>query len=356
MDIAGIKNILFLTHPESDYGGAFLYNGLCQYYGADAVFDFPIKRSHHGECHNYTLPGRDQGVTGPLPWMSPYVSPWGEYNDAPTRFGIFTEGLDEVVCAKLRDGFFQLIVLESLRDMAMQAYKIVAPFIGNTPLVVHDGEDYAGIHPNTPRAKLILKREVLKNKRTDYAPNVIPFPFSFPTNKMDEIMRHESGVPYSYDVTFMAGRTCDTRQEVADCIRESDLNHHVVLSPDSPRNGVVCRDTGLMPWGQYLDLMASSRAAVSVRGFGWDTCRAWEIPACTMMIRDTLGIEIPDDFQHMQNALIANNHHEFVQFARWAKENEKDAEGLAVNGHAHLMARHTNLQRVSYLLERLSGV
>ena len=179
--------VLYINHPESDYGGAFLHNGLCQLLGDTNIFDYPIKKSYHGEVHTYSLPDIPNGVTGPLGWMrdTPHANAWDACHLANVG-----EQTDEMIAAELphliQQGFFQLAVVESTRLISMQKYRDFYSLLkdNNIPIVVHQGDDYeqmGDLHGVPPT--LILKREFKRDwpdNLQSHGTPVIPFQFSFP--------------------------------------------------------------------------------------------------------------------------------------------------------------------------------
>jgi len=358
--------VLFLNHPESDFGGAFLYNGLCQLIGEENVFDYPYKKSYHGEVHTYSIPKIENGVTGPLPWMQPTGNPWtlfGAWGDIEDDKMLF-----EIAYKQLREGFFDLVVVESARDLAVRAYQQLKIRDLGMKVVVHDGEDYEDLlHDilNEMSPTLILKREFQKHWPDNHQAaggDVIPFPFSFPypyTRKSSEDVPYEKIraltriSTHPDDVTAMMGRTWPMRQEVADVIRGCDeFKHNVAISPDTSEDRF--QKTSLLPYFDYLKAMARSKIAVNVRGYGWDTCRYWEAPFCTVMATTDPGILIPHAFAHETTCISFNTPQECVaELRHFLKEDPAALESIRRDGRAHALKYHTNRERVRYMFERL---
>ncbi len=75
-----MMKILFLNHPEQDYGEFFLFDGLCELFGDENIVTFPWKKSYYGIAdRGYILDDGKRGSTSPCPYMKKrYVDPWSE--------------------------------------------------------------------------------------------------------------------------------------------------------------------------------------------------------------------------------------------------------------------------------------
>lgn len=346
--------VLYLDHPESDYGSAFLFDGLNCVFGSEDVFDYPKKLSYHGKVHLYSTSQIQNGMTGPLAWMpNGYPENFPELDDAAYQ---------QQIRDMLKTGEFGLVVLGSMREGAMQAFTALEQEIreANIPIVVHCGEDSEGLDRSDLskldqiRPKLILKREVPASQDAPGVFNgakVVPFTFSCPKNAVRAILDANPTVSLGCDAAFLLGRTHDKRQEVADALRNAqDLHTYVSLSPDMSRN--LPNET-LLPWHDYMSLMLRSRCGISVRGHGIDTCHSWETPAMTVMVRDRLDLRIPNDFSHGVNCMLYDSADECVQHVRTLKQNPDLRQELRSRGFEHLMKYHTTEARVRYMMEFL---
>jgi len=346
--------VLFICHPESDYGGGFLFSGLCDVLGDKNVYDYPLKPSYHGQVHNYSiLPHIVDGHTGPAAWevshgyaYSNVAEPHGEIRDL-----IHTKGFDFCVVESLRSGAVSNFC--GLRDELRHA---------GIPVVLHDGEDHPfllscarGSNIKAIDFALILKRELWKNTypspEFDFeGTKVIGFPFSAVSTS---IVRAISTVEKEkeLEISFLAGRTCDERQHVADALRDSGFDSYVAIAPDD-RNSPVT----LKCWEHYIATMRDSKIAVSVRGFGLDTVRFWESPLCTLMLTD-----LPE--LHYVNPLVDGVHcvrfsgaHDCVVKARDLLEDEERRRTIFDAGRRFVMEHHTNHARAQYLIHTLRAM
>ena len=343
-------NVLFLNHPESDYGGAMLWNGLCETLGAEHVYDWPLKRSYHGETHNYTLPSGDPGCTCPSPWVPAWPYAY-ESEDV--------ECINDLISSK----FFDFVVVESLRADALYAFDFFSGLIhsANLPVVVHDGEDFSRVpwnRLNEIKPRVFLKRELiddgsLRSPSPDSEENgirIVGFPFSAASLAIDEIAPEDVG-DEPYLVTFSAGATYPLRQAIADALRDryGDKKVYIAISPDSSRSG--SESNALLPWWNYIARMKSSLVGVSVRGFGWDSVRFWETALSTTLVTDKRPILFTNQYQHGHNAYVYEETPE--NCIRVVDEALSDIDRLGEIRErciAHTRTYHTNEARAKTLL------
>jgi hypothetical protein len=109
-----------------------------------------------------------------------------------------------------------------------------------------------------------------------------------------------------------------------------------------------------LPWASYIDILARSRIAISVRGSGFDTYRYWEIPAAgALLLAETPGIVIPGNFVDGREAVFAP----VGELALRARELlERDTDAIAAAGRARLKAAHTSVHRAQVVLDALAAL
>ena len=349
-----IKTVLYLNHAEADYGGSFLFNGLCHVLGDENVWDYPLKLSYHGEVHHYQLDGRDPGLTAPCPWMPSRALPWEGARDDQAYF-------DEIT-RKLRRGEFDLVVVESFRPLAVATFNRLKYDIRSNGLTViaHDGEDFDTIQMGAftdVMPRVLLKREmthgqyeIAPTRMRAYHTHVEPFPFSWPepTWFVDACPRIDCNdwAP-TYDVAFSCGRTWEGRQHVADALRLcSDFRHWVAISPDD-----LGENVGLAPWPIYLGILQSSQMGINVRGYGYDTVRFWETAANTVLVTERLPLHMPAPFNHGSTCLMYDHYDEVVPLIREWKNRPDELTAIYRNGYEHLLRHHTNRARAQRALQ-----
>ena len=338
-------NVLFINHPEADYGGAFLFNGLCQYFGDKNVYDIPLKHSYHGIVHHYNTPQIHSGVTAPLPWT-------------PTRdyaWQLPEAELLEQARALLRAGFFSLVVVESNRYFARRTFLDLKPEIAaaGIPVVVHDGEDYTAMNLKfltETRAAVYLKRECQKGSQQPIKiadTHVLAFPFSSPIQPTSDVPNATHFDQRRYDVAMLFGATNIIRDQLVNTFREhyrGNLYAAINSEQDAPQ--------GLQAWPNYVATMQDAKLVVAAAGYGEDTVRYWEAPAFSAMLTQDVNLLIPNPFVHGETCLMFNTPMEAVALAQSTPVER--LQEIYENGWYHLMAYHTNRARIKYLMEYMS--
>jgi len=346
-----MRNILFLTHPESDYGGAMLYQGLCEILGDDRVWDYPIKWSYHGEVHVYSTPSIAHGITDCLPWFRRRKCNWPV--ELAGRGTLLSEDLERLAAQRLSDGFFTCVVVESERHWAKEAYARLRNTIedARVPVVVHDGEDHDRLDIlKTIPADILLKRELPKAQYTsgDFKydnTRVVAFPFSCPETKILEALSSQTALVH-YDAALLCGNTHPWRQRAANALRDDpEIVEYVAIAPDE---GNTDSDK-LLVWPDYIRTMAKSRFAVNVRGFGYDTVRFWEAALCSALLTLRPEIHIPHPYEDGNTALFFDSAKTLCDIVKYTSK--FDTFRIYVNGYKHTLQYHTNAARARSLLE-----
>lgn len=318
--------ILYLEHPEADFLSAMVYLGLCEILGADEVVVYPFKRSYHGETHyypdQYSDVPRPGGVTAPFDWFTapPGGREWSR---------------DEVI-ANISN--FHLIVLASPRKVNVAALTDLIQAVGRDKLphlVILDGEDYSRIRTDLIarfRPRTYFKRELLPGAGGDC--RILPCPFA-------SQLAERSAVDKTIDVFFIGGNTWPARVQACDALQRAFGDRFV---------GGMQRH---VPYAEYIDTIASAKVAISVRGWGNDTTRFWEIPSTpeTLLVADKLPMIKPHPFEHGVHALYFDNNDHLVELVRQALADEPWRRRIAAAGNAHLRAYHTVRARAQYVLD-----
>ena len=345
-------NILYLDHQESDYGSAYLFDGLNEVLGGGSIYTNPRKWSYYGKVHNYSTAYIPNGMTAPLAWSRAYEGPLMNLSD---------DEYDREVERLLGEGFFNLVIVASMRENSVRRFKELYERIRRcgVPVVVHDGEDFQGTNTfqqeffALAQTRILLKREIPTGEalQMQNVGKVLPFPFSCPIRAVEGRIERSMPPPIEFDATFMLGRTHNARQEVFNELHKAtDLHMYLSLQPDEDRNG---RTEVHLPWDDYIRLMNRSACAVSVRGFGVDTCRYWEIPAVTVMVADRVNLTLNNPFENGKNALFYDTPQGCVDLIKALKNNPNLRSDLYQAGVEHLKKYHTTEARARYLLENL---
>ena len=196
--------ILYLTHPEDDYGEYFLFNGLCQVHGPMNIVTYPFKKTYYGQiADDYILDNGDTGFTSPGAYI--------------TKRELNVWDMDEIVD---RISEFDFIVLSSGRTYAVNALRELIKRFGKCPLPLiftehEDGENVRTdiieeFHPD-----LVFKREILKESKVDVT-GIIPLPFSSALDSFPEV----DDTDKKYSVFGAFGNTYPIRRETAEKLLE----------------------------------------------------------------------------------------------------------------------------------------
>lgn len=328
---------LFLVHPENDYGEGFLYNGLATVLGEDNVILYPQKLSYMGFTDSsYLLWGENKrGMTNPA----------GHTVARKLRIYPFEEIVDLMP-------EFEFIVLSSPRHYAIHALRFIKKIYGNKiprPLVYTDFEDSDTLRTDIIEEfnpQVIFKRELIYP-----IDNVYPLPFS-------------SAVPYlpdkfddqnkTLDLFCTFGFTHQLRKDVIDFLANSKLTDKQFLALDIPDLIREGKYNALLPYKEYLRMIASSKIAVCVRGHGRDTVRYWEIPAFeTLFLVNDPGIIIPDPFTDGVNCVQFNSLDDLADKIKYYLSHDEERIRIAKAGKEHLYNFHSNEKRAKYFLKTI---
>lgn len=370
--------ILYLEHPQFDLGAFNLYNGLCEILGPDNIVVFPRKQIYYGQLDNH------QGdylkflwnciTTQPLPAGMPPLSPnehlingWPNATDRPyyvTQPDQPTLSEHDVV-ERLRGGSFDFIVLASSnRVNTYQLVRFRDYLGGNLPPVVYVdngerdelNEHWAHVFHPKVIFKLILTPAVYNYIKNKYGWELHSLPQSSCLGGKDvkEALRKFEGnfpeyVTFSdtdkpIDVFFAMGSTYDKRQQLGETV--------AAYIKKSAYSGLSKASRG---FSGYLNCIAHSRIAVSMRGSGRDTSRYWDIPLfeTLMMCDGTMGCMHPNPFEHEKTAVFYDEEYleQVPTLLQYYLDNEKDRKRIARDGRAHLLKYHTNRARAQYFLD-----
>lgn len=315
--------ILFLNHPEADYGEYFLYNGLCELMGAENVWDFPYKKSYHGEFHTYERPwcADGPGCTGPFEFAVPRTTP--------------AHGQEDVTNA-LRSGRITLVVVGSPRPLARYWLDVLRSVI-EVPIVLHDGEDYEdidffGLAPKYG-IKLILKREFVLGKPMPEGVFVRPFPFSC---ALPMVTANKT-----VDVLLAVGESHPARRVAREVVERVNAK-------------VLCGHWG---WTRYAELIAQSKIAVAPRGHGHDTVRRWDIPAFNTLLMCERAQLIEDNpLRDGEHCVYYTGPDELRDKLAWWVEHDSERERVALAGQEFVYKNHTNVARARRMLDWVAEV
>jgi hypothetical protein len=179
---------------------------------------------------------------------------------------------------------------------------------------------------------------------------LVPLPFGVVPIPYPEAATRE------YDIAFLGSATHPVRGQIVEELRALRAEGLRVLIPDDPLTDEDrYRFDSRLSWSAYMEALASSRIAISVRGNGFDTYRYWEIPyAGALLLAETPRTVIPDNFADGAEAVFAEPGRLTAEARRLLADD--GLESIAAAGHAKLLDRHLSRHRAETVLERLAAV
>lgn len=347
------KNVLLITNYEQDHQEYMVWSGL-HALGINVV-DFPYKKSYHGLIDDeYILDDGKRGWTAPSDYALPRK---GERYD-------FERIVDEW-------DNFDAVIMGNVRTHGRKAASSLRNRLGERwtqPFVIVEGEDYSDIRWDVIKElhpQMYFKREYLKNTPIRYPhdlgywPPILPCPFSAITDTIPKVNEDEK----VYSLFSVHGDTHELRKEVTRRLLDMNIpssyiwiNADFFFKKNNPYANDVVTPTRLN-YQEYLEHVAKSRIGVSVRGWGRDTLRRWEIPLFnTLLFTHDIGLEIPNDFKDGETAVFFNSDlSDLEDKVRCYMEDEQLCKKIAKAGKEHLYRYHTAEKRVEYMLDKILG-
>lgn len=112
-----------------------------------------------------------------------------------------------------------------------------------------------------------------------------------------------------FDIFFVTSSGSASRRYFAEKVLEFSKKHNLKAYVK-----VTGSFYGGLPWNEYVEIMRSSKLAVSLPGNGFDTIRYWEIPYYgTALVSQRLPLVIENDFVDMDSAIFFSDFIEFKQ-------------------------------------------
>lgn len=326
--------ILYLVHPENDYGESFLYNGLTTLLGEDNVILYPQKLSYMGFSDSSYILWREnkRGFTNPAG------------HTIPRRLRIYP--LEEIIDLMPE---FDFILLSSPRHYAVHALRFIKRIYGNKiphPLVYTDFEDGATLCTDIIeefKPTVVFKRELIEP-----IGGIYPLPFSSAVPYLIEKFDDQNK---TLDLFCTFGFTHQLRKQVIDFLIESKFTDRQYLALDIPDLIREGRYNPLLSYQEYLKAIASSKVAISVRGHGRDTVRYWEIPSFeTLFLVSDPGIIIPHPFEDGKNCVQFFALDDLAEKIKYYLSHDEERIKIAKAGKEHLLKYHTNSKRAEYFI------
>lgn len=355
--------ILFITDPIPDYGEIFLYNGLCEIFGADNIIDFPCKPILRGDDKIFTVPKFEKHN---IDFIFRYYC-YNEYrekkiNDVDNFCQYELQkridskhnnyNIDDIINIIKNDGF-SIIISSEVRNIQKIIINYINSIIKIKNLVVFDGEDSRTINKFfLDNSVSYFKRELLKNINDNISENIFPYPFSnitYSNSKYKNIVCNNDKI---FDLYISLRNTHSDRQYF---INEISKDFFEVKNIENKK--YCCFDdkkyflNKLTNHMEYLQNILSSYSALNIRGNGFDCVRFWEIPYIgTCMISQNMPLIIPNDFEHNKNIIRVDKPQEIIKYF----SDYNKLIDIGQNGREHILKYHTNKRRVEYFLNILN--
>lgn len=310
--------VLFVSHPESDFGTDVLHDGFRRVLGADQVIEYPWKPVLHGQD--------EAAATG-----YPCTFNWPE---GPVA-------LEEVVAQLAAGAFDAIIYSDTLGSLPRGDVEAIRDAAGATPLFVVDMWDECGDmldliqqRDGLKQVAGYFKRELLQGVR--YPEHTWPLLFSYPEDRISPSLSWEGRTGIFWTGKLMGG---------ARCLQMSWLEKRLPFS--------AAYGTPLSP-AEYAKKLQSHLVGISLAGNGFDTVRYWELPAHgTLLLSERLPLAIPFDYEDGKHAVFFDTVQEAYEKGAYYLAHPDEALEIAQAGHAHLLAHHTGSARARQCLARI---
>lgn len=351
-----IKKILLINHGEADYLESDITLGLVKLLGVENVILFPFKPSYAGETHIYPSPygknslgsrefwdemdvwaDQKKGVTGPYEFFP--AIPFKKYN-----FDDIYDTLDSI----------DLIILTSPRCW-VSAHMTMLQRTGKRlpPCVMIDGEDNIDIrfdYINAFDPVRYFKREYTLGMQKNGGDRFLPFPLCSYVweSKFAAEAAEWMKMPKEYDVFMVVGETNPYRKQVYEAVASLRGKYNILAGIGSELRYNT---------HDYLKKIALSKIGISVKGFGEDTVRHWEIPSFnTLLLSDQLTIIRPHPFIEGQTASCYSSPKECAEKIEYWLSNNEELKRVAKAGQEHCMKFHTCEARARQLITEVEKV
>ncbi|MBU0778362.1 glycosyltransferase [Patescibacteria group bacterium] len=330
--------LLYLSHPETDYGAEHLWFGLCQQLGSENVVDFPYHYTFHGkaeqlqnpEVRNYLANHRESplakgGYSAPLHWMP--SSKGAEYSYEDIKKLIKSGEFDIILLPSPRE--INLHFADRLKhDNCLNAENLVFTDFEDSSFIRYDIIDYF---------KPVCSFKSNLVSKTD---DIHPLPMASPIvdNLKYALISSE---PKKVDLYARLGHTTMDRRIFLDLIKgisnifvSSDHTHYV----------------------NYLEEIAKSKIAICMRGFGHITVRHFEIPSFkTLMFMENLQARIPYPFEDGKTCVIFDPYdlRDFISKVEYYLINESERQRIAEAGYELVKKYHTCKARAQQFIDTI---
>lgn len=340
--------MLFIEHMELDHLSYHIWDGLCRILGDENVVTFPFKDIYAGKTSsNYILDDGKQGYTAPPEYILPRK--------------LLKMSIEEII-SNIDDFDF---VISSPRTHARNALKILRPHI-TQPLVILDGEDGDLVIDRLItefKPDIYFKREYLKDKELLYSMYDIPiYPCPFAAVDNTAPAYNDSTEAKEISVFSVHGNTHPLREAVSKRLLDMNIpesyiwiNSNFYFTRYNPYTEEDKHKVSRLGYWGYLEHIAKSKIGVSVRGWGRDSLRRFEIPLYeTLLFTHDIGIETPYPFEDEKTCVMFKDDlSDFQEKLEYYLQDENECRRIAKAGKKHLYRYHTTRERVDWMLSKI---
>lgn len=312
--------ILYLCHPESDYGSDLLYDGMRRILGPENVIEYPWKPTVHGQDF--------EKATG-----YPCTFHW---SDGPRP-------LEELVRMAAEGAFDVILYSDTLGTLPKDDVQQILAAAPAVPLFVLDMWDECGDFLDIIRSVGGLgpvaghfKREMIAG--LDFGPNTWPLLFAYPDDRLVREPQWEGR-----EGVFWAGKLIGGARRLT-------LSWVEIWTELSGGWG-----TPYTP-EEYSAVLEKQLIGLSLFGNGFDTVRYWELPAHgVMLLSERSPLVIPHDFEDGKHAVFYDHAAELKEKLTHYLAHPEEAVAIAQAGHAHFLEYHTATARARQFLGQIQA-
>jgi len=340
-----MTRLLYLVDYQLDYGAEMLLNGLYKILGKDNLIIYPfLRRYSEGVDKDYILPDGKKGFTS----LSAQFSP----------LDLVEKSIDEILHG-IRSGDFDFIVMASPREYVIKSMDVIRERFVKIPLpvVFCDFEDYSSLRWDIIQRYdpvCYFKRELVdteENRKLCRQYSIYPLPFSAITDNLAVDIPYEEK---DIDVFFSAGNTHPLREDVIRILhelKEEGVNFVGGIDPPPALEGYI---KYRLDYKEYQEMLSRSKINITVRGFGYDTVRRWEVMCYSgLVISDSIPLITPYPFEDRKHIVYWHDIKELKDLIHYYLSNHEEASTIGKRGKEHCLEHHTTTGRAKYFLEKV---
>ncbi len=343
-----INKVLMLAHPELDHLQYMIYDGLYKVLGKDNLVVYPYVNHFSGSVdQGYILDDGKRGYTEAPGYVSKHETPLRSFEDLAQNIHSF-----------------DIIYLCSGRTYAVQALDQFIAICGRgnlPPIIFSEGEDYQSFITirhikNKYHPAVCFKREYIQdeiNRNGGDLHPIYPLPFCAVTDNMPPDNENKD-----IDVFGIFGSTFPIREHIVRLLNTSpDLSGYNVYVGINNFSNPIPNNKSMLPYQDYLKLMARAKINVVARGWGNDSVRRFEAMCYSgLVMSDNLPTMTPEPFVDKQHIVYYNNDLSgLIEQIKHYLNNNEDRKRIGKAGREHCMVHHTTQARVQQFLSRIEG-